>query len=105
MATSSTAVPRASLRIYKGKGKGTGNAWRWSFSVNGRIMADSSEGYAQKQTARRAWRKFYTRVVGAKFAIHEDGVTGANPRLTKVVTATAKKTVKKVARRKGARKK
>lgn len=104
MATSSTAVPRATLRIFKGKPTGKGNAWRWSFSVNGRIMADSAEGYAQKQTARRAWRKFYTRVIGAKFAIHEDGVTGANPRLTKVVTATAKKTVK-VARRKGARKK
>ena len=67
------AVPRARLRIYKeAPGKKKRQEWRWSFLVNGRIMADSAEGYAQKQTARRAWQKFLARVVGKSFTVHEE---------------------------------
>lgn len=68
------AVPRATLRIYKeAPGKKKRREWRWSFLVNGRIMADSAEGYAQKQTARRAWRKFLARVTGKAFVVKEEG--------------------------------
>lgn len=92
------AIPRAVLRIFKGKG--TKNAWRWSFAVNGRIMADSAEGYAQKQTARRAWRKLYTRVIGKQFAVKEDGTPEpVNPRLATAVKKAVKKTAKKTARK------
>ncbi len=37
---------------YKGRGK---QPWRWRLVArNGRIMADSAEGYARKQNLRRA---------------------------------------------------
>lgn len=32
--------------------------WRWRFVSNGRIMADSAEGYVKKSNARRAWVNF-----------------------------------------------
>jgi len=34
-----------------------GGNWRWRFTSNGRIMADSSEGYATKASAKRAWQR------------------------------------------------
>lgn len=67
------ASPRAVLRIYKeAPGKKKRREWRWSFIVNGRIMADSAEGYAQKQTARRAWKKLLGRVTSKKFTVREE---------------------------------
>jgi uncharacterized protein YegP (UPF0339 family) len=30
--------------------------WRWRLTVNGRIVADSGEGYSSMSNARRAWR-------------------------------------------------
>jgi uncharacterized protein YegP (UPF0339 family) len=93
------AIPRAVLRIYKeAPGKKKRREWRWSFIVNGRVMADSAEGYAQKQTARRAWRKLYTRIVGKVFSVREEGTTDAvNPRLVTPVARkrTARKGTKK----------
>lgn len=72
-ARATRGIPRATLRLYQeAPGAKKRREWRWSFAVNGRIMADSAEGYAQKQTARRAWRKFHARVTGRRFAVRED---------------------------------
>jgi uncharacterized protein YegP (UPF0339 family) len=39
--------------------------WRWRFvSPNGRIMADSSEGYASERNARRAYGRVVALIQG-----------------------------------------
>lgn len=39
--------------------------WRWRFTArNGRVMADSGEGYATESNARRAWLRFSSLVKG-----------------------------------------
>lgn len=45
---------RAKLTVYQDRRK----LWRWRFVVNGRIMADSGEGYARQAGAWRAWDHF-----------------------------------------------
>lgn len=35
----------------------TAGQWRWRWTSNGRIMADSSEGYSTKANAKRAWKR------------------------------------------------
>lgn len=44
------------MKLIAYKGRGT-HPWRWRLVAdNGRIMADSAEGYARKQNLRRATR-------------------------------------------------
>lgn len=45
---------RARVTVYQDR-KGT---WRWRFTVNGRVMADSGEGYTRRRQAWRAWDQF-----------------------------------------------
>lgn len=49
----SDAAPK--VKFYRDRGE----EWRWSLvAANGRIVADSSEGYATKWGCRRAFKKF-----------------------------------------------
>lgn len=51
-------MKEAKLRIYVDlKGE-----WRWRLSVNGRIMADSAEGYSSRSNVKRALRSLVGRM-------------------------------------------
>jgi uncharacterized protein YegP (UPF0339 family) len=47
-------MPAPQVTVYRDRQK----LWRWRFTVNGRIMADSGEGYAKQWNAWRAWEHF-----------------------------------------------
>lgn len=57
------SAPRARVEIYQDRRK----EWRWRFVVNGRIMADSGEGYAREVGAHRAWEHFCRHITRRTF--------------------------------------
>ncbi len=52
----------------------TAGEWRWHAIVNGRIVADSGEGYSTASNARRAVRRFITSVQTSPVVIGETEV-------------------------------
>lgn len=51
---------RASVEFYQDQ-KGE---YRWRFRINGRIMADSGEGYTRRRAAVRAFNRVAERLLG-----------------------------------------
>ena len=49
---------RATLEFYRDKKR----EYRWRFKINGRIMADSGEGYTRRRAAARAFKRFSDRL-------------------------------------------
>lgn len=54
---------RQKIEIYKD----TAGKWRWRFVSNGRIMADSGQGYSSRRNALLAINRFYTYLVDGQF--------------------------------------
>ena len=50
-----------SVYVYRDKA----GQWRWRMMArNGKIVADSGEGYASRSNAKRAWRAVHKHIVG-----------------------------------------
>lgn len=64
-------MPSPRVTVYLDKRK----LWRWRFVVNGRIVADSGEGYAKQWNAWRAWETFTRHVTKRNYRSALDAIT------------------------------
>lgn len=55
-------APRVSIEYYKDKR----DEWRWRFKSNGKIMADSGEGYSTKNACLKAIKTVKQKIVDAE---------------------------------------
>jgi len=67
---------RAHLETFLDPAPGRPKAYGWKFVVNGRVLAQSVEGYSRRRVARRAFRSMATHIKAGTWTQETPAING-----------------------------